>query len=88
MTLITNPKSYLKAHASSLHTRWCDSLRGMKTAAPEAQAVFRDDLTEIYRDVQRLVNDSGNDLDPISLSQLLHILNRPIQQHFAIITTK
>ena len=88
MTLIQNPKSYLKATATSLHTRWCRALQGAKAASPEAQDIFKGELTEVYRDTEHLYQDHKDDLDPISRSQLEHILNRPVEQHFALITSR
>jgi hypothetical protein len=86
--MITNPTSYFKAQAQGLHTRWVLTLKEMKQASAPVQYIFRSELTEIYTDAKKLYDNSYDNLDALSRSQLEHILSRPIDQHFAIITSR
>ena len=83
-----NEFSYFKAQAQSLHDRWISTLRDMRVASAPVQFIFRDDLEEIYAAAEKLYSQSLDKLDPVSRSQLEHILARPIDQHFAITTSK
>jgi hypothetical protein len=83
-----NTTSFLKAVSQGLHTRWTSTLQEMRHSSPEVQHIFRANLQEIYSDTAKHYQENQDNLDSLSRSQLEHILSRPIDQHFAIITCK
>ena len=88
LQMITNQASYFKAQAQGLHNQWISTLKDMKDASAPVQYIFRDELKAIYTDAKKLYQDHYDNLDALSRSLLEHLLSRPIDQHFAIITSR
>ena len=82
-----NEFSYFKAQAQGLHDRWVATLKETRFASAPTQWIFLEDLQQIHTEAKKLYTQSDK-LDPLSLSLLQHILARPIDQHFAISTSK
>ena len=79
---ITYNASFYKSMADTLHERWIDNLKTYPLASSkEARSIYEDDIRSIYVVALKLIKDHRDHLNPIQVSQLHHILSRPLKDH-------
>jgi hypothetical protein len=79
-----NYDSYLKANVDSVHKLWVENLRDIRQVTdPVARSIYIDDLKDLYHRATLLDQEQG--LHPQMKGCLAHILDRPLDQHLALI---
>lgn len=81
---INYPPSYYRNQAHSIHSNWIETLTTLRSVTdPNAREQLLLSLKETYIDALRLMK-SKDQLNGISITQLNHIVARPIQEHIAV----
>ena len=76
--------SYLKTNVDTLHKQWVDNLRDIRGVTdPASRSIYTDDLKELYE--RAILLDQHQELHPQSKGALRHILDRPLEQHLALL---
>lgn len=78
------PHSYYRNQALALHSRWVETLQGVKEVTePSAKKLWIDDLRDLARMAREL--EATGQLHPQDAALLAHITDRPIQEHIALL---
>ena len=80
-----NTYSYLKANIDSLSQRWHDGLKELhEITHPPSRAEHIDYLNELYNEAAELHEIYSQELHPLVLTKLSHILSRDFNQQIQL----
>ncbi|WP_148228783.1 hypothetical protein [Parasynechococcus marenigrum] len=80
-----NTYSYLKANIDSLSQRWHDGLKDLQDIThPPSRAEHIDYLNEVYIEAAELHELCSQELHPVLLTKLGHIISRDFDQQIQL----